>query len=136
MVPRRLHLPAPDPYSGPNRCTGCLGAGITGARYEMTSSPETTLVVDEVCPVCGGCGRAGHVGCRGDQHADPEAAGFDPYDDGLDDEEPSDEAADGRGCPSCGGKRWNAVTGFNDDRVTYLRVPCGCAESLMVEVEG
>jgi hypothetical protein len=135
----RLHLPAPSPYSGPNRCGSCLGAGITGVRYEMAlpavnvggvqdPGGGTVLVVDEICDACQGCGRAGHEGCRWDEHADAEAVDFDRDDDLNDDEEPDEHE-----CLSCGGRHWFPVQGFNEQRATVLRVPCGCAEGLLVE---
>lgn len=137
----RMYLPAPSPYSGPNRCGSCLGAGITGTRYEMPlpavnvggvqDSDRVVLVVDEICDECQGCGRDPdhHDTCRWDQHGDPEQAGFDTrgWSDSDDDEEPDEHE-----CMSCGGRRWFPVQGFNEERVTALRVPCGCAENLLV----
>lgn len=138
----RLRMPAPSPYSGPHRCGSCLGAGITDIRYEMplpavnvggVLDPEdTALVVDEICGECQGCGRDPdhHDTCRWDQHGDPEQVGFDPgarHDD-------EDDVPDEHECLSCGGRRWFPVQGFNDQRVTVLRVPCGCADELLVEV--
>jgi hypothetical protein len=138
----RLHLPAPSPYSGPNRCGSSLGAGITGVRYEMALpavnvggvlDPDgTVLVVDEICDACQGCGRAAHTGCRWDEHADPEAVGFD-FDPGERGDLNDDEEPDEHECLSCGGRRWFPVQGFNEQRATVLRVPCGCAEGLLVE---
>lgn len=135
----RLYLPAPAPYSGPKRCGTCLGAGITGARYTMplpqvnvggVLDPEVTvLVVDEICGACQGCGRGVHTGCRWDQHADAEAVGFDPGER----DDPGGEEPDEHECFSCGGRHWFPVQGFNEQRVTVLRVPCGCAEDLLVE---
>jgi hypothetical protein len=55
---------------------------------------------------------------------------FDPGErnDLRDDEEPDEHE-----CLSCGGRHWFPVQGFNDERVAVLRVPCGCAENLLVE---
>jgi hypothetical protein len=129
----RLYLPAPSPYSGPNRCGSCLGAGITGVRYEMALPPVnvggvldpdgTVLVVDEICDECQGCGRDPdhHDTCRAEDHADL----------GQDVRHRWDDAA--TGCASCGGRHWFPAQGFNERRATVLRVPCGCAEGLLVE---
>jgi hypothetical protein len=133
----RLHLPAPSPYSGSNRCGSCLGAGITGVRYEMALPPVnvggvqdpgggTVLVVDEICDECQGCGRDPdhHDTCKAEDHADL----------GQDVRHRRDDAdATANGCASCDGRRWFPVQGFNEQRATVLRVPCGCAEGLLVE---
>ncbi|NJP33712.1 hypothetical protein [Micromonospora thermarum] len=127
---RHLHLPAPAPYEGPERCRACAGARITG--MQVTWLPEQqaprVLVVDVLCPVCDGCGRATHDGCRPDEHADQDAW-RDSMDDGEDDhDEPR--------CYSCHGLRWHPVLAWANggaDMFT-LRMPCGCATDLLEEV--
>jgi len=131
----RLYLPAPSPYSGPNRCGSCLGAGVTGARFTMAlpsvnfggvlDPDDTVLVVDEICGECQGCGRDPdhHDTCRPDDHGCPGQASY---------------ALDGEGrsryaCLSCWDRRWFPVQGFGERRATVLRVPCGCATGLLVE---
>lgn len=123
---RRVYLPAPDLYTGPNRCGSCLGAGVTGGRYQLVLNDDALIVVDEVCGECQGCGRDPHRDCQPNQHADWEPGDYD-----ADGNDPEDQPADA--CRSCYGRRWYPVQGFNDNRVTVLRMPCGCAEPLMVE---
>lgn len=122
----RLKLPPPDPYIGPARCPSCVGARFTDASYEMASG-DVVLVVQVFCPTCGGCGRAEHDGCQPQEHDDPEERGFDPADE-FDDED--DEPA--TACFSCHGRGWWTCQGFNESEVLTLRMPCGCAEKLLV----
>lgn len=123
-----LYLPAPAPYQGPERCPRCVGAKVTGERYQWPGESGTPFVVDVICPECLGCGRAEHIGCVPLEHGEYDAD--DPYWDDEDDEGYADDA-----CPSCHGRTWWACQGFTDNEVYYLRMPCGCAESLMVEAE-
>jgi hypothetical protein len=122
----QIYFPAPEPYTGPDKCADCRGAGITGERYEFPTGTGPVIHADEICPTCGGCGTSGHMACLPIQHA-----GADPEEwlDELYEKEPEAQP-----CPSCHGRRWNPLQGVTDDRVTYLRMPCGCAESLMVPV--
>lgn len=106
----RWWLPA-FPYPGPNPCLTCGGATITGHRYLLRN-----LSCDVICPACGGCGTATHIDCEPAQHAD-----WEPDD--------PDAPAPPGACPACGGRRWNAVQGFDGDNAVYLlRVPCACAQ--------
>lgn len=126
MTARRMRLPAPEPYTGAGRCPACHGRKLTGARYEMpTSEGGPVIVVDEICPACDGCGRAVHDGCEPREHGEWE---YDAEDDDHDDGPPLGEV-----CLSCHGRHWWACTGFDQMRVHLLRVPCGCAEKLMVD---
>jgi hypothetical protein len=78
------------------------------------------------CPRCSGCGRAEHAGCAVDEHAEPEAVGFDDEDD---DENEDD---DGEVCYSCRGRRWWVMRAFSKTAVYHCRVPCGCSTDLLV----
>jgi hypothetical protein len=101
----------------------------------MPTNTGPVLLVDVFCSQCGGCGNGdpAHRGCKPSAHVDYE--GFD-----QDDEDDQDDDAQdyGPACPSCNGRLWNAVTGFNGvsgyavEGVTVLRVPCGCASPRMV----
>ena len=119
-----MYLPAPAPYQGPERCPRCAGARITGERFLWPPNDGLDMTVDVICPECLGCGRAKHDGCVPEEHAE--------YD--FDDDLADDEAREGV-CFSCHGRTWWPCQGFTDTDVYYLRMPCGCAESLMVEVE-
>lgn len=118
-------------WTGPNPCPACVGLGVTGERYEMPGTTPT-LLVDVICPGCTGCGNGDpeHRDCQPEAHAYPDDDGYDVdnYDDEDQDQEPP--------CPSCGGRRWNAVQGFNttdlEGDMIVLKVPCGCATPLMV----
>lgn len=124
-----VHLPAPAPFEGAERCRACAGARITG--MQLTWMPELrapkVLIVDVLCPVCDGCGRGVHDGCRPDEHAEP-VDWLDSMDDPDDEPDPP--------CFSCRGRRWLPVkawtTGGTD--MYTLRVPCGCATDLLEEV--
>jgi hypothetical protein len=75
------------------------------------------------CPACGGCGSTGHAGCAG-AHAGLDDAG--PWDDAeVDGDQPDQDA-----CPSCLGREWNPLQGFDptgrSTQIKVLRVPCGC----------
>lgn len=121
-----LHLPAPAPYEGPDRCPDCAGAKVTGDRYEWPAEDTgKPFVVDVLCPTCDGCGRADHIGCVPLEHGE-----YDPDDPYEDDEEPTEDT-----CPFCHGRTWWPCQGFppDGDAVLILRMPCGCAEPLMVE---
>lgn len=123
-------LPAPDPYQGAARCQTCGGGKVTGVRYEFDpagGSPKV-LLADVICPGCDGCGRAIHDGCKPAEHGDW------PHGDRHDygDEDGEDEGEDV--CPSCRGRRWWSCQGFAGDEVHYLRVACGCAADLLIEV--
>lgn len=124
------HLPAPDLYIGPNVCLACQGRKVTGDRYQMQVAPPTVLIIDMLCPDCDGCGRADHDGCRPAEHAS-----WRDDDDLWETATDAEAEAMQRACPSCLGRRWNAVMGFseNPEGMAYLRVPCGCAEPLMVD---
>lgn len=122
---KRMYLPAPEPYAGPEGiCSGCTGAGVTGARYQMAVT-GAGLLVDVVCPDCDGCGRSIHDDCTPEMHAEWER-------DDLEDDDPDVEPAEV--CLSCHGRRWWACQGFTETTVYVLRVPCGCAQDLMVEL--
>jgi hypothetical protein len=128
-VSARYALPPPAPYQGPQRCVACAGAKVTGQRYEFNaSSGQQVLLVDEFCPTCGGCGRHTHDGCAPADHADWQPSYDDP-DDG-DDRDGEDV------CPSCRGRRWWVCQGFTETQIHHLRVACGCARDLLVEVTG
>jgi hypothetical protein len=126
-----LYLPAPAPYSGPDRCGSCLGAGVTGARHELplpqvnlggVLDPEVTvLVVDEICDECQGCGRDPdhHDTCTAAQHIEWQPVDYTFV------EEP---------CALCSGRGWFPVRRRNDQQAAVLRVPCGCTEHLLVAV--
>ena len=152
--PRRLpHVMLPvEPYQREQPCAACKGAKVTGERYQMPASEGTPalLFVDVVCPTCTGCGRAVHQGCQPSEHT-----GW-RVDHDFEDDGPEP------GCLSCRGRRWNAVRAFPvaaeepgeatmaepnpdaeqepgedddaDQQILYLRVPCGCAVNLLVEV--
>jgi hypothetical protein len=127
MAEQLMYLPV-APYTGPEDvCPECRGDRVTGTRYRWAGDGPT-LLVDEVCPACGGCGRADHATCGRLDHAERESA-WDADWDGEDDEE---DGGAGQVCPSCQGQRWWPCQGFDQDTVTYLRMPCGCAEALMV----
>lgn len=105
----------PAPPVSETSCGRCGGVGVTGERYEMVTDGPT-LLVDVFCPECGGCGNGDptHAAC------DPSLHAWDDEDwDDLDDEGPDR-------CPSCDGRGWNAVEGFNDQETVTVRVPCGC----------
>ncbi|MFG2056663.1 hypothetical protein ACGFI9_21835 [Micromonospora sp. NPDC048930] len=120
---RRQRLPCP-PYEGPARCPACAGARITGAVYSCTPLAVPELVVDVLCPICGGCGRATHDGCQPDEHGE------------WDHDDQDDDVDDTDACPSCRGRRWFPVQGWTDGDADMhtLRMPCGCATTLLVEV--
>lgn len=132
--PLRIYLPAPAPYAGPPQfpglgvCPFCAGTGLTDDQYEQAvPGGDTVIVVDTLCPACEGCGRFEHDECRADQHAQWEGPDEDDWE--------AFEAAGVDPCPSCRGRQWNAVQGFDDEQVVYLRMPCGCAEPLMVVID-
>lgn len=128
-----MYFPAPERHTGVHQCARCGGRGVTGDQYEMpVGNGETVLVVDQICGRCGGCG-------RDDEHQDCAPTAHATWDRGEDwerwDDELLDELEDpnqGPSCMSCCGRKWNAVQGLGDDEVVYLRVPCGCAEPMMV----
>lgn len=121
-------------WTGPGPCQGCGGIGVTGERYEMPGT-DPVLLIDVICPQCGGCGNGDpeHRYCKPSAHVD------DSGDFGADEEEDEDDHQDQEpACPSCNGRRWNAVTGFTadgaideDEELAVLRVPCGCAAPLL-----
>lgn len=138
MTQQYAALPITAPaWTGPAPCEGCGGMGVTGERYEMPGT-DPVLLIDVICPRCTGCGNGDpeHRDCKPSAHAYP-----DEDDDYPDDYDLLDSDDDGQDqeppCPSCGGRRWNALTGFgagaedDDAEVTVLRVPCGCATPLM-----
>jgi hypothetical protein len=107
----------PPPVVAGPACPDCGGLGVTGGRYE-TATDGPTLLVDVFCPTCGGCGSAGHDDCTVPHAWD-------------DDFEPDIDDVDEDACPSCQGREWNAVQGFDpgtDAEPLVLRVPCGCTE--------
>lgn len=122
---QRLRLPCP-PYEGPDRCSACAGARVTGAVFSAAAS-SPRLLVDALCPVCDGCGRATHDGCRDDEHGQWDR-----------DDHPDDDHLGGErdGCPFCGRRRWFPVLGWTEGggQMHTLRVPCGCATDLLEEV--
>lgn len=127
----RIWLPTRAPHTGPDRCMGCDGAGVSGDRFTQAIGTDTrhaTLVVDALCPVCEGCGRnSAHLGCPAADHAQWSG----PTDDDWD----AYERAGTEPCPSCHGRQWYAITGWfgeEPNSMYYLRMPCGCAEPLMV----
>lgn len=122
-------LPPPEPYQGPSRCPACAGGKVTGEQYSFDPNPADTrkLVVDVFCPVCDGCGRDGHDECKPSDHADHP-------DDDWDDDDPHGDFNDGQVCFSCAGRRYWVCQGFTETVVRNLRVPCGCAEPLLVRV--
>lgn len=125
-VNRRVMLPGPAPYQGPDRCPSCVGAKLTGARYVFDPSAgasEQVLLADVFCPNCGGCGRATHDSCEPKDHAD-----WDPAD--LDEEDYYETA-----CPSCYGRRWWVCQAFNQTTVYNMRVACGCATDLLIPAD-
>lgn len=129
MAAPRVYLPAPRYVGEPGGdpvCERCAGTGVSGDRYELASDigAGAPLLVDEFCGQCQGCGRATHDGCAPLEHADIDRGEIDDED--LDD---LDEV-----CPSCWGRQWWACQAFNGGVVSYLRLPCGCATSLLVEV--
>lgn len=128
-----MYLPAPEPYTGPDWCRTCQGKGITGQQVDY-STQDACIAVDVICGSCGGCGHDDtHEGCTDDQHGDL-------Y------EWTPDENDETEVCQSCNGRGWWAAEGYPDpvrdesgqllmtfeDRVVYLRMPCGCSESKMV----
>lgn len=127
----RLMLPLPEPVTGAGACRACGGAGVDGTAVEM-GEPEAGAVL--VCPIlcgkCRGCGRARHVGCRPQEHDDPEDFGYDP----TDREDQDDEADEGDApwCGSCRGRRSWVMQGYDDHDVYAIRVPCGCSTDLLV----
>jgi hypothetical protein len=129
--PCRLRLPSPDPYTGHNACPACQGRKITGDRYTFPSDGATTLVLDVLCAACDGCGRAGHTGCVPRDHGEWRPGDVD-VDEHLVDPDDLDEDNDVRVCFSCHGRTWWAVQGFTAGEVYTMRMPCGCAEPLMV----
>jgi hypothetical protein len=145
VLRRRVRLPPPEPYTGPDPCPACGGDGVTGQRYEFDPSPRAdtpVLVVDVFCPACLGCGQAGHATCQPDQHADSYRDDFDrdeDYDDEDDYHHDTDNNAPVSVCPSCRGRRWWCCQGFGGDPVGEvmheLRVACGCATELLVNAD-
>jgi hypothetical protein len=126
--PTRWALPQPDPYQGATRCPACAGAKVTGEQYIFDQSSPRHLLVDVFCPVCGGCGRAEHGQCGPRDHVSS---------DSDDDWDEDDDDGEERGmCPSCHGLRYWVVLGFSSDVAHHLRVPCGCAQDLLVQVGG
>jgi hypothetical protein len=126
MGEQLMYLPV-DPYTGPEPCPACAGAKVSGTRYRWAGDGPA-LIVDEVCDECGGCGRAQHTACGRLEHSDRD----DWYYDEDDDDSDGEWDDHGGPCPSCQGVRWWPAQGFDAERVTYLRMPCGCAEALMV----
>lgn len=127
------YLPAPEPYTGSDKCSSCAGVGITGEKYEMPATAIEGLIVDEICPECGGCGRCNHEECDPKSHLDWDPADADYEEDDFD---PSGET----NCLSCHNRRWYPMQIFAADpddqgRARTLRAPCGCAEPLMVVVD-
>lgn len=127
-------LPVTEPaWTGPGPCQGCGGLGVTGERYQMPGT-DPVLLADVICPQCGGCGNGDpeHRYCKPIAHVADSADDLGAW--GEDDDGPGQEPA----CPSCYGRRWNAVTGFTaggavgeDEELAVLRVPCGCAAPLL-----
>lgn len=119
-----------EPRTYPSPCPACTGTGVTGVKYEMTTSPENTLLVDVICPACGGCGNGDpdHSDCPRDAHAELDESDWD-------DDLVADDFGPAAACASCiTGRGWNDVQAFNDTEVWTLRVPCGCSTARLVEV--
>jgi len=136
-MPKLMMLPVEE-RNHDLSCPACQGRGVTGVQYQMKpGGGDVVLLVDVICPECGGCGNGHpeHPGCRDEWHAEDPDADEPGYDDS---EDPDDECDGGPACWSCrSGRGWNTVLGFageGPDTVMYLlRMPCGCAESRMVE---
>lgn len=128
------YIYVPFPVTPPkNPCGTCGGQGVTGDLYEAETGGGKTLLVDEFCPDCHGCGGADHRSCEGAAHAhyDPHADGpWNPAD--IDDDTHDDP---GPGCPDCEHREWHAIEAYADDRVSTLRMPCGCASDRAEEVQ-
>ncbi|MEV7264000.1 hypothetical protein AB0N38_10655 [Micromonospora aurantiaca] len=125
MSARYLRLPAPERYDGPDPCRRCAGARVLDGRTAQMSTDAAVLVVDVICPDCDGCGRATHDGCREDEH------GTWDHDYYPDDDTPAGEV---NRCPFCAGRRWIGVLAWGAHTTYTLRMPCGCATDLLVEV--
>lgn len=121
-------LPPPTPFQGPTRCPTCAGAKVLPDWYPFDLAAPRRLVIQPLCPTCQGCGRAEHEGCQPGEHAD-----HDPTDDDHDD---LDADLSSGPCPSCQGRGWWPMQSFPSPPTTiiYLRVPCGCSESRLVQV--
>jgi hypothetical protein len=111
----------PPTVTGP-ACQACEGRGVTGEQYHLPTGKDRVLVVDVFCPACGGRGNADHQDCGGAHvgAVDDWTAISEPFDDDFQEDR----------CPSCQGREWNPVQGFDTDDpdadVRVLRVPCGC----------
>jgi hypothetical protein len=125
----------PRPPRPDDPCRRCRGVGVEpGLLYEsVTGEDGVTLLVQVFCEVCEGCGSADafHTDCRPADHGTVELSDLD----GAEDPDDLDEEQDPP-CFSCGGRRWWAVQGFPPEGeaggVVYVRMPCGCSESLCV----
>lgn len=131
MTIRTLHLPPPDVYAAPDACPDCKGSGLSGRQFRLDTpaKAKVSIVVDELCDTCTGCGRNElHIGCQPYQHA--------VWDLTEQSEAEMKELFGPEPCPSCNGRQWIAVRTFTNDgeTATYQRVPCGCADKLLMEV--
>ncbi|HEY3035201.1 MAG TPA: hypothetical protein VGJ54_11165 [Streptosporangiaceae bacterium] len=138
MTKMVMHYPPPE-VTG-DRCQLCEGLGVTGQQYQMQTGLGRVLLVDVFCPKCGGCGSADpeHRSCKPEAHADPEELGLAAeLDDWYDEVFAWPDC-----CPSCLGRTWIAILGFDgaaqegrdDGKVLNLRVPCGCTSGQLQEV--
>lgn len=124
-VTTKWFLPV-EPYQGPERCSVCVGAKVTGDKFtfgEPGPDGRQTLV-DLLCDQCGGCGRADHTDCSPGDHVGDDQDDDDRYDE---DDAPDRQQA----CLSCNGRLYWVAQGFSETEVHHLRVPCGCAAALM-----
>ena len=131
MPVRTIYLPAPEVVADRAAwCPACQGRGVTGGQAVTEASDTVHILVDVLCNVCGGCGQADHDTCESARHIDWEP-----------DVDEDETYWDLDRCGSCQGRKWNANQGFTqpDDpdeaEEVYVRMPCGCAEPDMVELE-
>lgn len=134
----QLYLPRPPATFRGQRCGLCRGSGVQfGDLHPVRTDAGIEILCEMLCVDCGGCGLENHTGCQPSEHDDPEGRGCDPSEVVAEIADRAEQAGQPL-CPLCWGRTWNPVPAYTPgyEPQTYLRMPCECAESLLVPLAG